>query len=105
MMAVKRTAKIPTPRGPRTSFQAVIPLPGREPLVARFGGIPLKRQKTAVIRDRQPGTAPVYPRKELLTRLLHEQCGLCGSTENICVHHVRQLADLDSVVRNAAASK
>jgi hypothetical protein len=93
-MAAKHTAKIQTPHGPRTGFQAVIERPGREPLVARFGGIPLKRQKTAVITDRQSATAPVYPRKELVTRLLRGQCELCGSTESMSVHHIRKLADL-----------
>ena len=47
-----------------------------------------------MLNDRQPGTAPVYQRKELVTRLLRDQCELCGSTENISVHHVRKLADL-----------
>ena len=93
-MAAKHTAKVLTPHGPRTGFQAVVDRPGRESLVARFGGIPLKRQKTAVLNDRQPDTAPVYQRKELVTRLLRDQCELCGSTENISVHHVRKLADL-----------
>ncbi|MGK4579613.1 hypothetical protein [Kitasatospora sp. HPMI-4] len=77
-----------------SGFQAVIERPGRKSLVARFGGIPLKRQKAAVITDRQPASAPVYPRKELVTRLLRGQCELCGCTENISVHHIRKLADL-----------
>lgn len=36
-------AKIQTPYGLRTCFEAVVPRQGREPLVARFGGIPLRR--------------------------------------------------------------
>lgn len=93
-MAAKHTAKVQTPHGLRTGFQAVIERPGRQPLIARFGAIPLKRHKQAVLNDRQPATAPVYPRKELVTRLLHGTCELCGSTENISVHHIRKLADL-----------
>jgi group II intron reverse transcriptase/maturase len=93
-MAAKHTAKVQTPHGPRTGFQAVIERPGRQPLIARFGAIPLKRQKRAVLTDHQPATAPVYPRKELVTRLLHGTCELCGGAENISVHHIRKLADL-----------
>ena len=33
-------------------------------------------------------------RTELVKRLLAEKCELCGSTENIEVHHIRKLADL-----------
>ena len=46
-MAAKHKAKIQTPHGPRTCFEARIERDGRQPLVARFGGIPLQRQKTA----------------------------------------------------------
>lgn len=93
-MAAKHTAKVQTPYGPRTGFRAVVERPGRQPLIARFGGIPLKRQEKAVLTDRQPATAPAYPRKELVTRLLHGTCELCGSAESISVHHIRRLADL-----------
>jgi len=33
-------------------------------------------------------------RTELVKRLLAERCEICGSTEDIEVHHVRKLADL-----------
>lgn len=92
--AAKHTAKVHTPYGPRTGFRAVVERPGRQPLIARFGGIPLKRKEKAILTDRQPATAPVYPRKELVTRLLHGTCELCGSAERISVHHIRRLADL-----------
>jgi group II intron reverse transcriptase/maturase len=61
-MAARYKAKIETPHGPRTCFEAKVERVGKEPLVARFGGIPLKRQKTAVITDRL-STGPVYPKK------------------------------------------
>lgn len=94
-MAATHTAKIQTPYGPRTGFQAVIERLDRRPLVARFGAIPLRRQKTAVITDRRPATAPVYPRKELVTRLLAGECELCGrGASDLSTHHVRKLADL-----------
>jgi group II intron reverse transcriptase/maturase len=92
-MAARHKAKILTPHGPRTRFQASIERPGRTPLVAWFGGIPLKRHKHAVITDRQH-TGPVYPHRQLVTRLLKGRCELCQRTDTIAVHHVRTLADL-----------
>ncbi|MBO0883220.1 MAG: group II intron reverse transcriptase/maturase [Mycobacterium sp.] len=91
--AAKHKAKISTPFGPRTCFEASITREGRTPLVARFGGIPLKRQKTAILLDRQPHR-PLYPHKQLIKRLLRGICELCKHTDNIEVHHVHRLADL-----------
>jgi group II intron reverse transcriptase/maturase len=93
-MAARYKAKIATPHGLRTRFEASAGRPGREPLVAWFGGIPLKRQKTAVLTDRQH-TGPVYPNRQLVTRLLKGRCELCGQPEDIQIHHVRALADLN----------
>ena len=92
-MAARHKAKIQTPHGPRTRFEARIEREGRKPLVAWFGGIPLKRQKNAVLTDRQH-TGPVYPNRQLVTRLLKGRCELCGLTDGISVHQVRALADL-----------
>jgi len=92
-MAARHKAKVQTPHGPRTRFEARIERAGRKPLVAWFGGIPLKRQKNAVLTDRQH-TGPVYPNRQLVTRLLKGRCELCRRTDDIFVHHVRALADL-----------
>ena len=62
-------------------------------MVARFGGIPLKRDRTAILVDRRP-TRYRTERNELIQRLLADTCELCGSTVNIEVHHVRALRDL-----------
>jgi hypothetical protein len=93
-MAARHKAKVSTPHGLRTRFEARIERTGRKPLVAWFGGIPLKRQKNAVLTDRQH-TGPVYPNRQLVTRLLKGRCELCQRTDNITVHHVRALADLN----------
>ena len=45
-MARRYKAVTITPHGPRACFEARTERPGRKPLVARFGGIPLKRHKT-----------------------------------------------------------
>jgi hypothetical protein len=93
-MAARYKATIETPHGPRTCFEAVhIREENQKPLVARFGGIPLKRHKTAVIIDRAPGRDP-YPRKELITRLQRNRCELCQHSGQVQVHHVARLADL-----------
>jgi hypothetical protein len=92
-MAAKYKAKIDTPHGLRTCFHIVVEREGRKPLVARFGGIPLKRQKKAVLIDRIPERV-TYPRKELPLRLLAGKCEICEQTGNVVVHHVRKLADL-----------
>jgi hypothetical protein len=65
---------------------------GKPPLVARFGGISLARQPRA-IPDDQPHRV-WGGRTELLKRLLADECELCGSRDNVVVHHVRKLADL-----------
>lgn len=93
-MARKYQATIETPHGPRRCLQVTVDRgAGRKPLVARFGGIPLKRQKNAVLIDRAPVTVP--RRKELIDRLLAGACEMCGQTGDPRVHQVRQLADLD----------
>ncbi len=93
-MAARYKATIETPDGPRTCFEAVRIREGNQkPLAARFGGIPLKRHKTAVIVDRAPGRDP-YPRKEITTRLQRNRCELCQHSGQVQVHHVARLADL-----------
>jgi group II intron reverse transcriptase/maturase len=91
-MARKYKARIDTPHGPRTCFEATTERAGRKPLAARFGGIPLKRQRKAVLTDRQP--APATSRKELITRLRTGRCEWCDQRARVEVHQVRKLADL-----------
>jgi hypothetical protein len=93
-MAARYKAKVQTPHGPRTRFQVSIERTGRTPLVTWFGGIPLKRQQHAVLTDRQH-TGPVYPNKQLVTRLLKGRCELCQRSDDIQVHHVQALAELN----------
>ncbi len=91
-MADTYKATIATPDGPRSCFQASVTRAGRQPLVARFGGIPLKRQKNAVLTDRKP--IPATTRKELVTRLLTGRCEWCGQRADVEAHQVRKLASL-----------
>ena len=94
-MAKKHKAVIDTPAGPRKCLQLVIERDrGRKPLVARFGGIPLRRVRTADLTDQRPVMASAR-RNELIHRLLAGRCELCEGTEGLEVHHVRKLADLN----------
>ena len=68
---------------------------GKPPLVALFGGIPLRRQKWAVLVDRKPLMHRKPEGTELLQRLLADKCELCGSTQSVEVHHIRHLKDLN----------
>jgi group II intron reverse transcriptase/maturase len=94
-MARKYRATIETPDGPRKCLQVTVDRgKGRKPLVTTFGGIPLRRQKYAILTDRVADAAAT-PRKELIRRLLAGQCEICGETDRVQVHQVPKLADLD----------
>jgi group II intron reverse transcriptase/maturase len=100
-MARKYMATVETPFGPRRCFQVSVERSeGKRPLVARYGGIPLRRQKNTVLIDRVQAltqrslVAQAVRQKELVSRLLGGRCEICGSTEAVQVHQVRKLADL-----------
>ncbi len=65
---------------------------GKKPLIAQWGGIPLRRRMDLPLPDTP------YPywdaRTELVQRLLADTCELCGSQTDIEVHHIRALKDL-----------
>ncbi len=93
-MARKYKAVTETPAGPRKCLQVTVERDrGRKPLIARFGGIPLTRARTAVLTDQRPVMASAR-RNELIHRLLAGRCEICEDTVNLEVHHVRKLADL-----------
>lgn len=93
-MSHKYRSILETPHGPRRCLQVTVERgEGRKPLVARFGGFPLKRERNVTLTDVRPVMAPAY--NELIKRLLAERCEMCGSTANLEVHHIRRLADLD----------
>ncbi|MGZ3433981.1 MAG: reverse transcriptase domain-containing protein, partial [Isosphaeraceae bacterium] len=90
-MARKHRATIDTPVGPRRCFEARVERDGRKPLVARFGGIPLRRQKKAILGDRE--LVPVLlRRRELVTRLQAGRCEWCERRVLVEVHQVRKLS-------------
>lgn len=75
-------------------IQVIVERKDKKPLIAQFGGISLTHKRKTVIDDMP---YKVWGgRTELLKRLLADTCELCGSTENIEVHHIRKLSDLDT---------
>ncbi|GAA1393730.1 reverse transcriptase domain-containing protein [Kitasatospora putterlickiae] len=93
-MARRHRATIETPDGPRKCIQVIVNRSdGRKPLVARFGGIPLKRQRFADLVDKSPSTR-YGGSNELIHRLLAGQCEICESRDGLQVHHIRKMADL-----------
>ena len=63
-----------------------------KPYVAKFGDMPIKRNKTAFIIDQ---FVPEHGnRNELVRRLLAQECELCGSHDNVQVHHVKAIKNL-----------
>ena len=92
-MAARHKAKIETRDGLRTCFEARKHREGKKDLVARFGGIILRQDRRAVIRDPAPAPVP-YPRKELITRLRWRECELCETGTTVAVHQVTSLKEL-----------
>ena len=92
-MAACYKTTITTPYGPRTCLQATVERTGRKPLTATFGGIPLKRQRNAVLTDRKP-TPGIIHRRELIERLQTGRCEMCQHLGEVEVHHVGKLAYL-----------
>ncbi len=94
-IARKYRATTETEYGLRKCLRVVVQREqGKKPLVAQFGGIPLKRKQDAILVDHTPQFLMVN-RSELLQRVLADECELCGSHERVEVHHIRKLADLE----------
>jgi group II intron reverse transcriptase/maturase len=91
--AARYKAKVLTGHGLRSCFEARKRREGKPELVARFGGIPLTRDRRAVIRDPAPVPATV-PHKELIYRLRTGRCELCEHGATMAVHQVAGLTSL-----------
>jgi group II intron reverse transcriptase/maturase len=96
--------EVMTRYGPLKTIKATKPRPGKKPLVAEFGGIPLRRQEWLTL----PSDPLVYTewnrKSELVKRLEADRCELCGSRDRVQVHHVRKLSDLGKDGRRAKTS-
>jgi len=91
-MLAKYKSTVQTPNGPRKCLEVFVQRPGKKPLIARFGGISLKRRPCALVKDQVLVTA-IRP-KELIRRLLKGVCELCHHKAEVQSHQVRKLEDL-----------
>lgn len=78
---------------PYKGMQVIIERDGKDPLIAKWGGIPLKREERAILVD-NPYVA-WGGRTELEKRMLADTCEQCGSRKQVEVHHIRALKDLN----------
>lgn len=74
-------------------LQVTVQREGKNPLIAKWGGIPLKRRLQAILNDQPPLFWP--NRSELEKRLLADTCELCSSQDRVEVHQIRALKDLE----------
>jgi hypothetical protein len=75
-------------------LQVTLPKPdtSKKPLVATWGGISLKWDRRATLNEQPP---KLYGNQtELVQRLLADFCELCGSSEDVEVHHVQAMRKL-----------
>jgi group II intron reverse transcriptase/maturase len=92
-MKEKYSSTVMTPNGPRKCLKVEIIRPDKQPLTVTFGGISLRRKKTAVLVDTLPKRVLFHT--ELEKRLLANECEICSSTEKVEVHHIRKMADAE----------
>ena len=89
-------AVLTTAHGPRRGLQVTVHRDGgRAPLVAQWGGISLARDTTPTVLNDDPPRIWSNRRSELIQRLLADTCELCSSGNQVEVHHIRALKDLN----------
>ncbi len=93
-MVRKYLTQTETPYGLMKCLEVKVERQGKKALTAQFGGIPLRRKRMAMLIDQLP-IYKKFERNELIKRLLADNCELCGSKEQVEVHHIRKLADLN----------
>jgi len=87
----------PTKPGELTHMRVEVPRVGQEPLVARCGEMPLKTKQVTYADDVIPDLFHFkVDGTELVQRLLANTCELCGSQNQIEVHHERSVKSLRS---------
>ncbi|MBI1878695.1 MAG: hypothetical protein HYR94_10805 [Chloroflexi bacterium] len=90
---VYRTYKVKSEQG-LGAIRVVVPNSNNpeKPLIAQFAGISIETRPYASITD--DIKTRYHGRNELVGRLLANECELCGSDQDIRVHHLHQLKDL-----------
>ena len=83
---------LPTDEGPRKVLRHIVARKGKPPLVAQWGNISLKWSQRATVKE--PIHFPWNDHVQLIDRLLADTCELCGSRENVEVHHINHMKTL-----------
>ncbi len=83
-----------------TTFRKVIDRPGKDPLVAEFGGISLRKKPEGMGQDgfdpQQAWHRPAGKRSEVVQHLIYGgKCAICGCGGPVQMHHIRKLTDID----------
>ena len=73
-------------------LQVSIPRQDKKPLVATWGGVSLSWDIQATLEEQLPHTWT--GRSELVQRLLADFCEICGSSEDVEVHHIQAMRKL-----------
>jgi Type II intron maturase/Reverse transcriptase (RNA-dependent DNA polymerase) len=84
---------VETAYGTLSCLKVEVPREGKPPLVATFGGVPLRRKRNVSLKDTLT-TYHHWRNTDIVKRLLADTCELCGSKLNCQVHHIRKLSDL-----------
>ena len=86
--------KVKVGNTPYKALQVVVQREGKKPLVATWGGQPIRPNMS---QKPDETIAPPYTnsRSELLQRVMAQECELCKGTTNLEVHHIRALKDLN----------
>ena len=89
---------LPTSEGPRKVLRYMVTRENKPPLVAQWGNVALKWNSQATIQE--PYRFPWDKRVQLIDRLLADTCELCGSQEDVEVHHINHIKTLWKEGRN-----
>jgi hypothetical protein len=81
------------------TFRKVIDRPGKQPLVAEFGGMSFRRNPEGMGMDGffpdRAWNRPASIRSVVVQHLLYGKCVICGDSP-VQMHHIRKLSDIDS---------
>jgi group II intron reverse transcriptase/maturase len=89
------SATLETKDGVYKGLRIEVKREGRQPLIATWGGVSMKRVIKGRLDD-HPVKVWNTSGTEIVERLLAQTCERCGSTDRINVHHVRALRDLQT---------
>jgi group II intron reverse transcriptase/maturase len=87
------------PNQEHVTFRVTVTRPDKEPLVATFGGMSLKKNPEGMGADGFDASKawhrPAGDRSEVVQHLLYRVCLLCGTRGPVEMHHIRKMADIN----------